>query len=343
MLMAARHERYNYGMAEELESRQNPLRIEAGWSAGDAGGAPDPGGSPAVSIPTDPESEALGEERPRWVRPVLVGLVFLALLAALYGEILRDLVWQWRDDGNYSHGFLVPLFSGFLIWQRRKDLGALAPRGSWLGLPVLLVGLGDLLLGDLGGENFLMRSSLIVVFAGLVLLHLGRDVLRVLAFPLLFLFFAVPLPATAFYAVAFPLQNLAAQNAARVLELLGVPVLLDGNVIQLSQITLGVTEACSGIRSLISLLAVAVAWAALTLPIWGMGVLVAATIPITVIANAGRVVATGLIGQYVGVQYAHGFFHTFSGWLIFLLAFACLLGVHALIRLAVKLWQPHAR
>ena len=164
-----------------------------------------------------------------------------------------------------------------------------------------------------------------------------------LAFPLLFLFFMVPLPATLFYAVAFPLQNLAARNAAWTLDLLGVPVLLDGNVIHLSQISLGVTEACSGIRSLISLLAVAVAWAALTLPgIWAMAVLVAAVVPITILANAGRVVATGLIGQWFGVEYAQGFFHTFSGWLVFLFAFVCLLGVHSVIRLVQARRQKRA-
>jgi exosortase len=143
----------------------------------------------------------------------------------------------------------------------------------------------------------------------------------------------VPLPATLFYAVTSPLQNLAARNAAWLLDLLGVPVLLDGNVIHLSQISLGVTEACSGIRSLISLLAVAVAWAALTIPgIWGMSALVAATVPITVVANAGRVVVTGLIGQWFGIDYARGFFHALSGWVIFVLAFVCLLAVHGVIR-----------
>jgi len=143
------------------------------------------------------------------------------------------------------------------------------------------------------------------------------------------------LPATLFYVVAFPLQNLAARNAAWMLDLLGVPVLLDGNVIHLSQITLGVTEACSGIRSLISLLAVAVALAALKLPgPWGGAALVASVFPITVLANAFRVVATGLIGQYAGVDYAQGFFHSASGWLVFLLAFVCLLGVQSVIHLA---------
>ncbi len=269
------------------------------------------------------------------VRAGLVIFVLLGLLVGLYAGIFRDLAWQWWDDPNYTHGFLVPLFSGFLVWHRRKQLAALPPRGSWIGLPVLLAGVGALLLGDLAAENFLMRSSLIVVLTGLVLFHLGRDSFRVLAFPLLFLFFMVPLPATLFYAMAFPLQSLAARNAAWTLDQLGVPVLLDGNVIHLPRLSLGVAEACSGIRSLISLFSVAVGWAALTLPgIWGMAAFVAAVVPITILANGGRVVITGLIAQWFGIEYAQGFFHTFSSWLVFVFAFVCLVGIHGVIRLA---------
>jgi exosortase len=261
-------------------------------------------------------------------------LLFGVLLGTLYSGILRDLAVQWWDDPNYSHGFLVPLFSGFLVWQRRRMLAALPVQGSWVGLVVLIAGVGELLLGDIAAELFLMRSSLIVILAGLILLHLGRAWLRALAFPLGFLFFMIPLPGTIFYAIAFPLQNLAAGNAVWVLDLAGVPVLQDGNVIQLSQITLGVTEACSGIRSLISLLALAVAWGYLTLSAtWAIGALALAAVPITIVFNAGRVVVTGLIGQWFGSQYAEGFFHTFSGWLIFVAAFACLLAVHGLIQL----------
>jgi exosortase len=248
---------------------------------------------------------------------------------------VRDLVWQWWDDPNYSHGFLVPLFSGFLVWQRRRELAALPVRGSWAGLPVLLAGAALLLLGDVGAELFLMRTSLIVMITGLILFHLGRPWLRVLAFPLAFLLFMVPLPATLFYAIAFPLQKLAAQNAVAVLDLIGVPVLGDGNVIHLSRLSLGVTEACSGVRSLISLLALSVAWGYLMRSgTWTIALLAALAVPITIVANSLRVVSTGLIGQWFGVRYAEGFFHAFSGWLIFLFAFACLLGVHGLIRLA---------
>src|SRR5215813_7277006 len=261
----------------------------------------------------------------------LVTTLFLALLGALYWAILRDLVWQWWDDPNYSHGFVVAFVSGFLAWQRRKELVAIPQQGSWIGLLVLMVGVVELLLGDIGAELFLMRSSLIIIVSGLVLFHLGPRVLRVLAFPLAFLFFLVPIPSVLFYAVAFPLQNLAARNAASILDLLGVPVLLDGNVIHLSQISLGVTEACSGIRSLISLLALAVAWAYLITPgTWAKAVLVASVVPITIAANAGRVVVTGLVGQWFGANYATGVYHTFSGYLIFLFACVGLLAMQGL-------------
>ena len=294
---------------------------------------PKSGAEPARLTPEGPVPEALvGRGHNPWAG--LVALMLLALLMALYAGILRDLAWQWWDDSNYTHGFLVPIFSGVLLWQRRKQLAALPTEGSWIGLPVLLLGIGTLLLGDIGSENFLMRSSLIVILAGLVLFLLGSRVLRVVAFPLLFLIFMVPLPSSLFYAVALPLQTFAARNAAWTLDTLGVPVLLDGNVIHLTKQSLGVAEACSGIRSLISLLSVSVGWAVLTLSgFWAIAIFVAAVVPITIVANAGRVVVTGLLGQWFGVEYAQGFFHTFSSWLIFVFAFLCLLGVHSTIRL----------
>jgi exosortase len=290
------------------------------------------------AIPRTDSQEGWGSVR-------LGGWLLAALLALLYWPVLQKLVTDWWDDPNYAHGFLVPVFSGYLVWQHRAQLGALVPQGSWAGgLPVLLLGLGLLVLGEVGAERFLAASSLVVVLAGLVLLHLGPAVGRRLAFPLAYFMFAIPIPTIAFYAIAFPLQQLAAANAAWTLDLLGIPVLLDGNVIHLSQITLGVTEACSGVRSLISMLAVAVAWGALTFgrP-WAVVLLAASAVPITVIANAGRVVATGLIGEHVGVEYATGVFHTFSGWVIFLIAFAGLLGFHAFLRLLPALRKAPGR
>jgi len=256
------------------------------------------------------------------------------VLLAVYWNILRALVIQWWDDANYSHGFMVPIFCLYLVWRQRAYLQRLPVRGSLMGLAVILAGIGILLAGDLGADNFLMRSSLIVVLAGLVLFLLGRSILRGILFPLVFLFFMVPLPGVIFYAITFPLQNLAARQAAWMLDLLGIPVLLDGNVIHLAQLTLGVTEACSGIRSLIALFAAAVAWAYLLLPVgWPMFVFVASTVPITIFANAARVVLTGLIGQQFGVDYATGFLHEFAGLVIYAFAFVCLAGVYSLLQL----------
>jgi exosortase len=264
---------------------------------------------------------------------VLIVLVLVGILTMLYWGIMRDLAIQWWDDDNYNHGFLIPLFSGFLVWRERHRLRGLGSIGSLLGLPVLVGGIALLFLGDLGAENFLMRASLLVILAGLILFLSGRTTFRAVLFPLGYLLFMIPLPGIIFYAVTFPLQRLAAEQAAWTLDLLGVPVLLDGNIIHLSQLSLGVTEACSGIRSLISLLAGAVAWAYLMLPGgWLAVAFVASAIPITIVANSVRVVATGLIGQWIGVDYASGFFHEFAGWVVYVFAFACLLGVYALIQ-----------
>jgi exosortase len=262
---------------------------------------------------------------------IVAGLIGL-LVGTLYWEILLGLVKDWEDNANYSHGFIVPLFSGFLVWRRWEVLKTLSLKGSWSGLLMVLVGLGLLVLGDLAAEEFLLRGSLIVVLAGLILFHCGSAMLRELRFPLTYLFFMIPLPALMLNSITFPLQGLAARNAEWMLDFLGVPVLRDGNVIHLSNITLGVTEACSGVRSLISLLALAVAWAHTSLGgAVSRIVFICSSVPITIVANAGRVVITGLIGLWFGAQYAEGVYHAFSGWLIFVFAFVCLAGLSVLL------------
>lgn len=284
-------------------------------------------------MPITIEASASASRDSKWRHLMLLGAVPILLLCGIYAPVVPGLFSDWMNDPNYSHGFLVPFFSGFLVWQNREQLRKLPLQGNWLGFAVLCVGIGALVLGDVGAEDFLTRASLICILAGLILFHLGMPLFRALLFPLGYLLFMVPLPAIVFNAVAFPLQGLAARNATFVLDVLGTPVLRDGNVIHLSEISLGVTEACSGIRSLVSLVALAVAWAYLTLPAhWPRFLLVLSAVPITIVANAGRVVATGLIGQWFGVKYAQGVFHSFSGWVIFIVAFAGLLGVHTLLQ-----------
>jgi len=269
----------------------------------------------------------------RFQAGVLAGSV-VAILIWLYAPVVPVWLDDLWNDPNYSHVFIVPIISGFVIWQRRRVLAALPIHGSWRGIPLMVAGVAALIAGDIGAENFLVRSSFIIVVAGLILFHFGSAMLRALAFPLGFFLFMVPLPAIFFYATTARLQNIAAESGAWALDLLGVPILLDGNVIHLSRITLGVTEACSGIRSLITLVALGTAWAYLMLPrFWMQVVLVASVLPIAIVSNAGRIVMTGLIGRWFGVEYAEGFFHFLSGWLVFGLALLCFLGVHGVIRL----------
>jgi len=263
---------------------------------------------------------------PRWgmIWGMLVSLIGLTMW--LYWPVLRGLWTQWSVDGNASHGFLIPLISAYVIWDRREALRSARIAPSWWGAAITLVGLMMLWVGQVGAELFVQRLSLIVVVVGLVHLLVGRDVLRLWAFPLAFLVFMVPLPALVLNAVAFPLQGFAAQTAASCLVALNIPVLREGNVIALARTTLEVAEACSGIRSLMSLVALGTAYAYFTERVlWKRWIIIAAAIPVAIVANAFRVAGTGVLAHYFGEEAAQGFYHDFSGWLVFVVAFAMLL------------------
>jgi len=276
-------------------------------------------------------SDTRGDAFFRGATPVWL-LAVLGFLVLLYAGIARALAVQWADDPNYNHGFLVPLLAGWLVFERREKLQALAAR-PWLGgVTVLLAGCFLLVLGRIGAELFLQRISFVVVLYGLVLLALGSAFARVLAFPLAFLVFMVPLPEIVLNAVAFPLQLFAARTAELCLFTLGIPVLREGNVIELAQTTLQVAEACSGIRSLQALLTLSVLYAWLTQrALWKRTLLVLAAVPIAVATNALRVSGTGILAHYYGTEVAHGFYHGFAGWLTFVVAFLVLLAFGALL------------
>jgi exosortase len=250
-------------------------------------------------------------------------------VAWLYGAVLARLAAQWWRDPNFSHGFLVPVFAGYVIWSQREHLGQLPVRPSWAGLPVLFVAMCLLVVGVLGVELFLTRASLLLAFAGLVIYFMGWQFLRAVLFPLAFLLLMIPLPAILFNQITFPLQLLASKLASALLPLAGVPVLREGNVIMLPAMTLEVAEACSGIRSLMSLLTLAVVYGYVleTRTSWRV-LLALAALPIAVLANSLRIVGTGLLVQYWDPDKAEGFFHTFSGWIIFVVSLVLLFLVH---------------
>lgn len=223
------------------------------------------------------------------------------------------------------------LSSGCLAESEENCGSALDP--SWFGLAIVAGALGILIVGELGAEFFLSRASLVFLLAGLVVYLLGWSYFRAVLFPWAFLFFMIPIPAIIFNQVAFPLQFLAARFASFLLVLFGVPVLREGNIIQLPTTSLEVAQACSGIRSLMSLGALAVIYGYfLDTKNLRRVILALAAIPIAVAANGLRVMGTGLLGYYWDPEKAEGFFHTFSGWVIFIISIALLFAFHGLLR-----------
>jgi len=256
-------------------------------------------------------------------------VVLLALVGWLYVPILVPLVKQWWSDPNFSHGFFVPLFVGFLLWQDRDRLAAVPQAPSSWGLPFIIVGLLTLLLGVFGAELFFSRVSLVPLIGGLVIFFLGWKMLRAVLFPLLFLILMIPIPTIILNQITLPLQILASKLAAWSLPLCGVPVLREGNIINLPAMPLEVADACSGIRSLLSLTTLAVMYGyLLETRVWLRVALALASVPIAVAANGFRIFGTGLLVQYWDPDKAQGFFHEFSGWLIFVVSLLLLFGVH---------------
>ncbi len=251
------------------------------------------------------------------------------LMAAVYHQVLAKLAIDWWQIPDFSYGFLVPIFAVYLVWAKRKALLNTRVVPTWSGVAVVALGLVVLLLGVYGAELFLSRISLVILLAGLVLSFGGWQLLKELRFPLLVLTLAIPIPAIIFNEITFPLQILASKLASALLTLCGVPVLREGNVIELSTMKLEVAEACSGIRSLMSLFTLAIFYGYfLEKSFLRRAVLALASVPIAIAANAVRIFGTGLCVQYWDPDKAVGFFHEFSGWVIFLVSLGCLFIVH---------------
>lgn len=264
---------------------------------------------------------------------LLAGALLLTALAVAYGRVLVRLVDDWATDPNYSHGFLIVPLAAYLVWERRAALASAAIRPSWLGLLIVVLGLGLLAGGTLGAELFTARVSLILVLTGTVLFVLGPEHTRILAFPLAILLLMVPLPAIVFNRVAFPLQLFASQFGERVLQISSVPVLREGNVIVLPATTLEVAEACSGIRSLVTLFTLGLVYGYfMETRAWARVVIAAMTVPIAIVTNGLRVAGTGIAAYHFGPEAAEGFFHSFSGWMVFVVAFGLVCLVAAAIR-----------
>jgi exosortase len=277
-----------------------------------------------------------------------VGLA--AAIAFLYFTVLVKLGSDWWTDENYSHGLLIPFIIGFIVWQERKRFVAQSnPRALWVGGLCVSFSMLALWAGTAGAELFVQRASLVLMLAGIAIYFFGFRIIRNLAVPLLLLALAIPIPQIIFNRIAFPLQLFASKCAVSAMSFFEIPVLRQGNVIELMPLgakepkRLAVVEACSGIRSLMTLVTLAVVYAYFTRPnryaavsaaargtrayhftFWRAVILVAAAVPIAILTNAARVSGTGVLAHYYGTRVADGFFHSFSGWVIYLVAAALL-------------------
>jgi exosortase A len=251
---------------------------------------------------------------------------FLAAFGLLYWKTVYGMVVEWCVDENYSHGFLIPLISGYLVWQKREEIQKTEAKPANLGILIFFAGLACCLVGNVAGESFTMRISLLVVLAGALLFCCGATLFKKLSFPFFYLVFMIPLPYILYDAVAFPLKLFVSKYSVEFLKIIGVPVYREGNVINLVNTSLEVADACSGIRSIVSLLAMAAALAYFAQKGWvRRTVLVALAVPIAMFANGIRVIGTGILATHFGAKVAEGFFHEFAGLVIFGIAMALLI------------------
>lgn len=285
-------------------------------------------------------------------RPFLVAAALCFLYATIFLKLGRD----WWTDENYSHGLLVPFVIGYIIWLEFDELkGAVQKPSFWLGFSLILLALLFLLGGTLGSELFTQRISIVFMLAGLVVYFWGARILKMLAVPFALIVFAIPVPEIIFNKIAFPLQLLASQLAIWGIRLFEVASVRNGNVIEIlpqgstQTISLEVVEACSGIRSLMTLVTLALVLAYFTrvkktknkiasfdflrnFDFWRAVILMLAAIPIAVLTNAARVAATGVLTFYYGKKALVSIWHDLSGWLVYLVALGLLLAVNLVLK-----------
>ncbi|MEZ5357358.1 MAG: exosortase/archaeosortase family protein [Candidatus Zixiibacteriota bacterium] len=264
--------------------------------------------------------------------------IAFGLFVLLYLPVFIGLVTEWYTDDNYSHGFLIPVVTAYLLWKRRKTLKELiSPEGDNIGLIVILAGMVIFVLANAMAEYFTLRASLVITLYGLIWYILGRKFAFEAWFELLYLFFMIPLPYVIYYSLTFPMQLFATKVTVKILGFIGMSAVQQGNMIHLPGYSLEVAEACSGLRSLISLLALGALYARLTqkdMP--RQIILFLSTIPIAIAANIFRVLFTAVGAYTISKELAEEFLHELSGMMVFIVSFIMLFIWGAIIKIGTK-------
>jgi exosortase len=264
-------------------------------------------------------------------------LVLVVLLSLIYASTFRDLWLVWNRDPNYGHGVFVPFLAFFILWWRKDQILKIEPKPHAAGLAVFLFGLCLYLIGIAGNEDFTTRTSFIVVLLGILLTLWGKEGTKAVSFPLFYLVLMIPLPYIVYYAVASPMKLFATKWAVYVIDLLHITIHHEGNIIYLPNTTLEVANACSGLRSLMSLFTFGVAFAYLVQKTLLFRVLLAVSIfPIAILSNILRIIVTVLLAVYKGPATAHGFLHGTSGVIVYTTATFLIFGVNEFLRKIIQ-------
>ena len=268
-----------------------------------------------------------------WDRNTALSLgVVLAGLLLLYFPYLKTLLVDWETNDNYSHGYFIPLLSLYMVYSIRDRLRDLPVQPGYWGLVLILMGLGQLVIAKIGAEFFLQRTSFIVVLLGVILFFLGTKYFKALLVPVLYLVFMIPLPAVIWNKIAFPLQLFSSFLTEKVVSLLGISVFREGNILHLAETSLEVVDACSGLRSLVTMFALSAAFAWMqSLPVWKKWLLFFMAAPIAIFANIIRLTGTAILASRYGGDVAQGFLHEFSGMVTFFVGLGLLIGLSVLL------------
>jgi exosortase len=246
-------------------------------------------------------------------------VIVFALLAAVFYPVYPDLWNTWMNHSNNSHGILVPVISLYFIWDRRSELRKCVISSSNWGLLVLVCSLVFYLLALVGGIAFISRMMLVFSLVGTVLYLFGGKHLKILAFPLFFLVFMVPVPVSVIGLVSLPLQAFATKVSAGIIQTCSIPVLREGNMLYFVQTQLEVAEACSGIRSIVAITMLSTVFVYLSKGrLLQKIIILCSAIPVALLANILRVSGTGILAHFYGDQVARGFLHEFSGLAVFI-------------------------
>lgn len=244
--------------------------------------------------------------------PLLLAFFFV------YYKAIAELITDWSVNPNFSHGFLIPAVALYMVWYKKNELAHVPVEPAKTGIMVILFGMLVHFIGNVGSELFLMRFSMIITLAGIIIFYAGYTMFRHLLVPVAYLIMMIPIPAILWNKIAFPLQLFAAKISAAAISMLSIPVFREGNILHLANTSLEVVDACSGIRSLTSLLALTGIFAYLApVSIVKKWVLFFSAIPIAVAVNVIRLTITGAMAAWIGPETAHGFLHDMSGLIIF--------------------------